>query len=188
MVASAEVALAVAEPQEVGKKQPLPAFSLYSLKSFFLDLKQLFCGILIFFLLGCIDEKEYDCSMVLCAAGDTINLELISNGENVISNGTYTLENIEVTGATTEDLRIRVFTDTQGATTGYLEISSFDWTRGDYSYSLFLGEDYEIDISVSFSVTSYPCCGDLLRIRELTSQNAVIEYRANSSFFTVILN
>jgi hypothetical protein len=106
----------------------------------------------------------------------------------VISNGTYTLENIEVTGATTEELLIKVFPDTQGATSGYLQISSFNWKAGTYNYTIFLSNDWEIDISVSFKVTNYPCCGDRLEILELSSRNAFVEYRPNSGFFTIILN
>jgi hypothetical protein len=151
-------------------------------------LRYLLLGCVCLTILGCLKEKEIDCSLVLCEAGDSINLELISEGENVISNGTYTLENIEVTGAITEELQVKVFSNTQGATTGYLEISSFDWNTGNYDYTILLGNDFEIDISVTFGVTNYPCCGDRLEIRELTSQNVVIEYRPNSGFFTIILN
>ncbi|WP_194419548.1 hypothetical protein [Muriicola marianensis] len=150
-------------------------------------LRYFFIGFVCFSLLGCVEEKGIDCSLVLCAAGDSINLELISEGQNVISNETYTLENIEVTGATTEELQIKVFPNTQGATTGYLEISSFDWKAGNYNYTIFLGNDFEVDISVTFGVTDYPCCGDRLEIRELTSQNAIVEYRVNSGIFTIIL-
>ncbi len=150
--------------------------------------RNLFIGLICLSLLGCLNEKEIDCSLVLCAAGDSVNLELIADGQNVISNETYTLENIEVRGVTSEELTIRVFPNTQGATSGYLEISSFDWRKGTYDYTVFLGDEWEFDISVTFGVTNYPCCGDRLEIRELTSRNALIEYRTNSAFFTVILN
>ncbi|WP_372973907.1 hypothetical protein [Muriicola sp.] len=151
-------------------------------------LRYLIIGFVWLTFLGCLEEKDIDCSLVLCAAGDSINLELISEGQNVIANGTYTLENIEVTGATTEQLQIKVFPNTHGATIGYLEISSFDWRAGTYMYTVFLGNDFEIDLSVTFKATDYPCCGDRLEIRELSSRNALVEYRENSGFFTVILN
>ncbi len=151
-------------------------------------LRHLIIGFVCLTFLGCLEEKDIDCSLVLCAAGDSINLELISEGQNVISNGTYTLENIEVIGATTEELQVKVFSNTQGTTTGYLEISSLNWKPGSYSYTILLGIDFEIDISVTFALTTFPCCGDRLEIRELTSRNAIVAYRENSGFFTVILN
>jgi hypothetical protein len=140
-------------------------------------------------LFGCTDEKGIDCSLVLCAAGDSINLEIIADGENLISNGTYTSENILVSGNTAEEIKIQVYPDTRGGTTGLLEILSFDWKAGTYTYTVALGNDYEFDLEVTFGVTNYPCCGDRLEIRKLTSNDVFIEeYKTYASFYTIILN
>ncbi|NNJ89311.1 MAG: hypothetical protein HKP53_07900 [Eudoraea sp.] len=141
-----------------------------------------------FALISCSEEKNTDCSLVLCAADDSIKLELIADGENVISNGTYSLENIDVSGNSAEEIRIQVFPDTQGATTGLLEISSVDWQAGTYSYTISLGTDYEFDLEVTFGTTSDPCCGDRLTVRMLNSDEVFIEVEAYSSFYTIILN
>ncbi|MBT8283493.1 MAG: hypothetical protein KJO86_07130 [Muriicola sp.] len=144
----------------------------------------LFC----FAIISCSEKNSIDCSLVLCAANDSINLELIADGENVISNGTYTLENIEVSGNSSEELQIRVFPDTQGATTGLLEISNFDWQAGTYNYTISLGTDYEFDLQVTFSTTNDPCCGDRLVITGLSSDDVFTDSETYSSFYTIVLN
>ncbi|QBA64952.1 hypothetical protein [Muriicola soli] len=147
--------------------------------------------VVLFFCLSlssCNEENNIDCSLVLCAANDSINLELIADGENVISNGTYTLENIVVAGNSSEELEIRVFPDTQGATTGLLEISSFDWQAGTYIYTISLDTDYEFNLEVTFSTTNDPCCGDRLVITGLSSDDVFTDAETYSSFYTIVLN
>ncbi|MCX2718005.1 hypothetical protein [Lentiprolixibacter aurantiacus] len=138
------------------------------------------------FFLSCGDNV--DCSMVSCAAGDIIRLEFVSNEENVINNGTYTEENITVTGDITEDLDVQVFSETQGATEGLLEINNFDWRPGEYAYTIRLGNDWEIDLEVTFSLSGNdPCCGNRLIITDLSAGAFQLEQTTFSSFYTIIL-
>ncbi len=150
--------------------------------------KHLFYYLLLILGLSCTNETSPDCSLVLCAANDAISLELLVNGENVIANGTYTEENITVTSTPQDNLKVQVFPNTQGTTEGLLEISSFEWERGTYLFTIVLDGDYEFNLEVVFGVTTYPCCGDRLEIRELSSIDAFIAHETYSSFYTVVLN
>lgn len=151
--------------------------------------KNILFPILIFTTLFSCKEENVDCSLVLCAAGDVINLELILNGENAIANGTYSEENIVVTGDEMENLQIRVFQNTQGASSGLLEISNIDWQAGSYNYNVQLENDREFNIQAQFTLSgSGPCCGNRRQIEELSSPDVTIEKPSNSSFYTVILD
>ncbi|MEZ2415755.1 hypothetical protein ACA086_12375 [Muriicola sp. E247] len=146
----------------------------------------LFLILILFF--SCNTDKTPDCSLVLCAAGDAIRLELINNGENIISNGTYTESNISISRDESENLRIRVLSDVQGATSGLLELNNFDWQPGEYAYTVELENDWVINLSVTFGLTGNdPCCGDRLEITTLSAGNFTVEQLPNSGFYTIIL-
>lgn len=149
--------------------------------------KFLFVLVALTFLFSCKNETV-DCSLVLCAAGDAIRLELIENGENVITNGTYTESNITVSGEVMENLQIRVLPNTQGATSGLLEINNFDWQPGQYTYTIQLGNNWIFDVEASFTLTGNdPCCGDRLTLTALSADNFAVERGTYSSFYTIIL-
>ena len=138
-------------------------------------------------LLSCKDEND-DCSLVLCAPGDAIRLELINNDANVISNGTYDETNISVDGDVLENLQIRVLPNVQGATSGLLELNNFDWRPGEYAYTVALGNDWLIDLLVTFGLAGNdPCCGDRIIITRLSAGNFTVEQLPNPSFYTIIL-
>ena len=138
-------------------------------------------------LLSCKDENV-DCALVLCAPGEAIRLELINNGANVISNGTYDETNIAVDGDLLENLQIRVLPNVQGATSGLLELNNFDWRPGEYAYTVALGSDWIIDLLVTFGLTGNdPCCGDRLIITDLSAGDFPVERTTYSSFYTIIL-
>ncbi len=134
-------------------------------------------------------EDDPDCSTVLCAAGDSINIEFISNGENVIANRTYTADNILVTGDLVENLNVQVRDNVQGGTTtGLLELSNFEWQPGQYNYSVRLGTDWVIDIVVTFSLSEdFACCGRRLILTDLSAGDFSVERTTFSSFYTIIL-
>ena len=133
-------------------------------------------------------NESVDCSLVLCAAGDAIRLELIENGENVITNGTYTESNITVSGEVMENLQIRVLSNTHGASSGFLELNNFDWQPGQYTYTIQLGNNWIFDVEASFTRTGNdPCCGDRLTIMALSAGNFAVERGSYSGFYTVIL-
>ena len=143
--------------------------------------------VILAFLLSCKNESV-DCSLVLCAAGDAIRLELIENGENVISNGTYTGSNITVSGEVMENLQIRVLPNTQGATSGLLELNNFDWQPGQYTYTIQLDNNWIFDVEASFTRSGNdPCCGDRLTLTTLSAGDFAVERGTYSSFFTIIL-
>lgn len=178
---------AVAHPEAGRSNQSLnsDSYEIKALKSF---VKYLSHCLLLILILSCNPDKSPDCSLVLCAAGDAISLELINNGENLISNGTYTESNISISGDVTENLRIRVLPNVQGATSGLLELNNFDWQPGEYAYTVELENDWVINLSVAFGVTARDsCCGDRLVITTLSAGNFTVERLPNSSFYTIIL-
>jgi hypothetical protein len=151
-------------------------------------MKHQFTFLVLILVCSCNNEKTEDCSLVLCAAGDAIRLELIYNGENLISNGAYTESNISVIGDAMENLQIRVLPNVQGATSGLLEINNFDWQPGEYAYTVELGDDWVINLSVTFDLTGKDiCCGDRLVITTLSAGNLTVEQLPNSSFYSIIL-
>ncbi len=127
--------------------------------------------------------------MVLCVAGEAINLEFLSNGENLIANRTYTANNILITGDLVESLNIRVLDNVGGGTTtGLLELNNFEWQPGQYNYSVRLGDEWVIDIEVTFSLSEdFPCCGRHLIITDLNAGDFTVERTTYSSFYTVVL-
>lgn len=183
----AEVVSEAVAHQEAGKRQPIWRLFIFIVNPHSMP-RIILLTLLCFAFTSCSEENKIDCSLVLCAANESINLELIADGENVISNGTYTLQNIEVSGNSSEELEIRVFPNTQGSTTGLLEISSFDWQAGTYFYTISLGTDYEFDLEVSFSTTNDSCCGDRLVITGLSSDDVFTDAETHSSFYTIVLN
>lgn len=144
--------------------------------------------VLLLYCTGCSDSKEADCSSVLCVADETISLEILLDGENVLADGTYTVEDISVTGKTQEPLSIQVVTDIQGGPRALLLIDSPDWTPGEYFYTIQLGEDWTIPVAVLFTEpkSNDPCCGDRLEILNLVSSEFPTEN--NLSYYTLTLN
>ena len=134
---------------------------------------------------ACSDTDDADCELVLCAPNQVISLELLVDGTNVLADRTYTLEDISVTGTNDEELNLLVRESEFGGPEALLEISSFDWKVGSYSYLIRLGNDWMFQVEVEFTSSSDPCCRQFLIIRELTSPTLTV--LKNTSYFTIIL-
>jgi hypothetical protein len=140
---------------------------------------------LVLFCLSSCEESSTDCSLVLCAGDEPIRLELIINGENALANGTYTPDDISVSGDAGEQATILILTGLQGATEALLEISDPEWDPGNCDLTLQLGTDRTVELTAEFGASEGPCCGGFLILENVSSP--AIEVLDNAGFFTMIL-
>ncbi|MDX1332447.1 MAG: hypothetical protein R3252_05395 [Robiginitalea sp.] len=139
------------------------------------------------FVMGCSDDDDAGCSLVLCAANEIIRLEFLADGSNPLADGTYASGEVSVDGKTMEPLEVAIRTDVAGTTSALLEIFSPDWEAGAYSYTVGLGEDWSVPIEVRFtkSKSTDPCCGERLEILSLDSSSYPVE--GQIGYYTVVL-
>jgi hypothetical protein len=148
-------------------------------------LRVMFLGLL---LGGCSGETAEDCSLVLCAGNESVYLEIILEGNNVLSAPDYLPSEISITANGAQSLpEIQLLTELIGASEALLELHNYDWAAGaTYSYFLELGNDYRIPLSISFARSGTGCCGGSLRISELNSPNFTVE-KQPGGFYRLVL-
>ncbi len=134
---------------------------------------------------GACSETDVDCSLVLCAPDQILSLELIADGTDVLAEGIYRLEDISLTGDHDALPEFAIRQSEFGGPEALLEIRSADWSKGSYTYTLELGNDWLVELEVDFTSSTDPCCGQSLIIRALTSGTAMVEEK--SGYFTIVL-
>ena len=173
MVLAAE-ALAAAELQGVGKATP---FQIRHLHIDFVGMRYKSFYFLFFVLAcSCTDElSRPDCSLVLCATNETIQLEILQNGTNILASGGITTEDVTVTSSSEEQVWHAVYNNTHCAVESLLTISLFAQRAAPYSYSIDIQSSIIFDIEVVYELSGEdPCCGQRLLIRELTSMDVAV--------------
>ena len=135
----------------------------------------------------CDSANSPDCSLVLCATNESIQLEILQNGVNILASGEITTEDVLVTSSNGEEFRFDVFNSTQGAAEALLSISQFGQGSGSYTYSIDIESTITFDIQVIYSLSERgPCCGERLLIQQLNSND--VEISELSGFFRVQLD
>ena len=149
--------------------------------------KQILLSILALFTMACSDSNDEDCSLVLCAANEIIRLEFLVDGNNPLSDETYSIDEVTVDGKTMESLEVTIRTNAEGSSGALLEIISPDWDPGTYFYTVALGADWSVPIEVRFtnSKSNDACCGERLEILGLESSDYPVEDQIG--FYSVIL-
>jgi hypothetical protein len=113
-------------------------------------------------LLSCNDDA-IDCSTVLCAGPPVFFFKILNNGEDVIENGSYSIESISISG-TDEDsfiLEIRTWQTSSEEITGVF-INNESWMPQTYEMTLSLGTDFSIPIDIEIGLTeAESCCGGI---------------------------
>ena len=138
------------------------------------------------FMLAC-GEEAVDCSLVLCRGNETIRLELIRDGSNVLADGTYTENEILITGDLGETGTIRILSGLQGGTEALLEIEDPEWDPGmDYSFQMHLGSEPAIGFDAEFGISEGECCGGFRIFENVTSSD--VQVRENPGYVTLILD
>jgi hypothetical protein len=134
-------------------------------------------------------ESTVDCSLVLCTGPPIFLLEILSDGENVIENGTYTLETISVDGTDSNNLiiDIRTWQTGSGEKTGIL-IDNQNWEPKVYDLNLNLASDSTIPIQLDIDLSeAESCCGGIPRVSAVLI-NGEIQSANNSTIFTIEIN
>ena len=138
------------------------------------------------FMFACGDEAV-DCSLVMCRGNETIRLELIRNGSNVLADGTYTENEILIIGDLGETGTIRILSGLQGGTEALLDIDDPQWDPGmDYSFQMQLGTEPAIGFTAEFGISEGECCGGFRIFENITSPD--VQVQENPGYFTLILD
>lgn len=139
---------------------------------------------LMLLLAGCGDDDRPDCAAVLCVADETIQLEFLMDGKNPLADGTYEESDIAVSGKTEEPIDFALLPGSPVL----LSVNSPEWEPGEYFYTIELGADWSVPVSVRFTKpkSNDPCCEDPLEILNLESAGFRTEKRI--SYYTVFLN
>lgn len=121
------------------------------------------------------DSNRPDCSLVLCAANDPIQLEVIQDGMNIFVSGDITTEDVIITGTREEEVSHTVSNSVQGTVEALLTITQFGLYEDDYIYSIQIDTSILFDLQVTYRLSDRdPCCGQRLLIREVTSDDVIV--------------
>lgn len=135
------------------------------------------------------EESTVDCSAVTCLGTPIFLFEILSDGENVIENGTYTLETISVDGTDSNSfiLDIETWQTGSGEKTGIL-IENKNWEPKVYDLNLNLASDSTIPIQLDIDLSEAEgCCGGIPRVSAVFI-NGEIQSPNNRTFFTIEIN
>ncbi len=189
-MASAVEALVAVVRQEDGSKssskQPNP-YNFILFKS--LSMKNSFSFLLLFALLLSCNDDELDCSAVLCVGPPVLLIEILEDGENVIENDTYSIEDISISGTDQETfiLEIRTWTSLEEITG--LFVNNQEWLPQVYELTLNLGTDFSIPMTIDIERSaSGGCCGGIPRIDEITVNGESQDIGNGGSSFTINLD
>ncbi|NKI31774.1 hypothetical protein [Croceivirga thetidis] len=129
------------------------------IKSLFLGLCLLLC------LAGCKNENEEDFILeCACDPFSSVSFQVTSDDFNVFENGTYTLEDVTITGSDIEDfeLTLQDIEIQYGSTTEtILTLKSTDWQPQDYALQLNIGNEYSADLDLNIVLSTGECCAGL---------------------------
>ncbi|WP_445381310.1 hypothetical protein [Robiginitalea sp. IMCC43444] len=150
--------------------------------------KQLILIFTLLIILSC-DENRIDCSTVLCAGPPVFFFELNSNGENVLENDTYTLDNISVTGTDEASLVLEIRPiQTVSGEVASLVLNNPSWEPRAYELVLNLGADFSVPLSIDMGLTEVEsCCGGIPVVNAI-SIDGELQSLNGGTFFTVVLN
>jgi len=115
--------------------------------------------------------------------------EILNDGENVIENGTYTIEAISING-TDEDsftLDIRTWQTGSSEITGVF-MNNESWAPQTYEMMLNLGTEFSIPIDIRIGLTeAESCCGGIAVVDEITIDGEPQSLN-NGTLFTITLD
>lgn len=130
-----------------------------------MNYKLILSAFILLFVSSCKIDDGLDCSLVDCAAGQVISLEFLnSEGTNLISNGTYSLEDIEVTVGTNKleliefdaDKLVTFFlSEKQGETTYIINFKALEITD-------------TLVLNLTQTSKAADCCGPYFQINSAT--------------------
>ncbi|HEA20093.1 hypothetical protein LCGC14_0559670 [marine sediment metagenome] len=130
------------------------------------------------------DNRELDCSTALCQANfAALYVEFIDreNDENVLDNGTYTINDIDLEGSESVNFEIDNTLDKQ-----YLVITDSIWEIGSYEYSLTIGNTNEFKFVLNLERSGGEgCCSNILiaKTLEVNGDSKEVEFDPIISVF-----
>jgi hypothetical protein len=150
--------------------------------------KHLFALLCLLIVLSC-ENKGIDCSTVLCVGPPVFHFELISNDENVLENGTYTLETISVTGTDEASLILEILpVQTGSREITILQLNNRSWEPQVYELTLNLGADFSIPFAIDIGLSeAESCCGGIPQVNAV-SIDGEPQSLFGGPFFTVVLD
>ncbi|WP_343487914.1 hypothetical protein [Allomuricauda sp. d1] len=130
--------------------------------------KLLFLIFSIFLFNGCIGEvsDDFDCSAVSCIGPPVFIIEVIQNDENVIENDIYSLENITISGDSSDDFDISIY-DPNSDSIPRLLIQNNQWKVGVIEFNLNFSADFTFQFNTEIGLSTGQCCGGIPRLESL---------------------
>ncbi|WP_273274284.1 hypothetical protein [Maribacter polysiphoniae] len=133
-------------------------------------LRKIFIGALFLSFIFCCEDDKNDCSAVLCLGSPSIGFDIIADGSNVFSDGNYSLEDITIEGETALETNLYLLSDLDSNQNPILFIQNPDWTEGNYSYTLLIGNDSRLELKATFielEAVNSSCCGNVAFLQSL---------------------
>jgi len=128
------------------------------------------------FMGSCNLSDDPDCSLVLCAPNDAIQLEIIRDGINIFASGDITTDDVTVMGTGLEESRYTVYNDARGSVEALLTIEQFGLVEDSYTYTIQIPSIAPFDIQVVFGLSDRdPCCGQRLLNQQVSSDDVTVE-------------
>ncbi len=155
-----------------------------------MPLKKSFALILVLLLYLSCETEDVDCSTAVCAGPPVIGFEILLDGENVFLNETFTIEDVRLIGATTNDFEVFLssFDSEEENSTLFLGLRSF--RANDFEFAIGFGNDFTVDLLIETELSSSGgCCGGTPFLTAIQIDGEDQELADNFAFsFTVNLN
>lgn len=145
------------------------------------------CVILLFTVISC--DINDECATVLCAGDPVIGIEVLSNGDNVFVDQTFTIQDIMVGGTDAADFNLQIerIQNNAGEETQLLVVRNSRWGAQTYDLTLSFGSDTTAQMQLQID-RSEPggCCGGVAFLEEITINGNRPQRNAEIGFY--ILN
>lgn len=127
---------------------------------------------------------EDDCEAVLCEGPPDLSFEVLAENENVFINGTYSLEDISITGDGSDEVMISLANS--AVPNSVLVLINPNWTPESYQYELNFSDDAVVTLNVEIiNSPSGGCCGGIPRLEALQINGIA---QSTNGGYTIILD
>ncbi len=140
------------------------------------------------FLLFSCDSTSTDCSAVSCLGPPVFNFEVLLNNENALENGTFTQEDISLTGTDANQFLLdlsSIRTNSGDITT--LRLDNANWEPKTYTLQLVFGSEFSVDLQIALRLSQGDCCGGIPVLEQTTIDNSA-QSGNSDGLYSIVLN
>ncbi len=132
----------------------------------------LFC----LFFSGCnLGSDEDSCATVLCAGPAQLAFEVQQGMENVFTNGSFSLQDLVLSGEIAADLEVQLATFNTASPNSILVVSNTNWMEGSSSFEFNFPGNEPVLIQVTIQNSEGECCGGIPLLQSLQIDGTVRE-------------